>query len=335
MLDNTELDALAARTLTYLHDTVGIHAAVSEWPDAEQLPYHLLEQFTCRTLQLGTTPVLLALDAQASRPRLADVGKAIRALRQRSNWPVLYVTGALAAYERKRLIAQRIPFLVPGTQLYLPELGIDLREYFPRALPAPNTPLSPSTQALLFRVLLGLDSTGEWRATDIGAHLGYTPMTVSRAIRELTGAGLVLDRRQGRTRWFHLADNPAECWERARPLLRTPVARRLWIASMPAEHRDMMAVAGLSALAERTALAAPEHPVWAISQQTWLRVQHQVAVLMEPEPGSMACEVWRYDPTRIHDAHAVDPLSLIVSLADVPEERVQMALENLRRQLPW
>jgi hypothetical protein len=31
----------------------------------------------------------------------------------------------LASYERKRLIEQNVPFIVPGNQLYLPDLGID------------------------------------------------------------------------------------------------------------------------------------------------------------------------------------------------------------------
>ena len=52
---------------------------------------------------------------------------------------MVYVTGALASYERKRLIEQKVPFMVPGNQLYLPDLGIDLREYF-RQRPPLRTP---------------------------------------------------------------------------------------------------------------------------------------------------------------------------------------------------
>lgn len=40
--------------------------------------------------------------------------------------PVVYVTTTLASYERKRLVQQKVPFIVPGNQLYLPELAIDL-----------------------------------------------------------------------------------------------------------------------------------------------------------------------------------------------------------------
>jgi hypothetical protein len=63
--------------------------------------------------------------------------------------PVVYVTGTLASYERKRLIEHKVAFLVPGNQLYLPDLGIDLREYFRRPPAAADTALSPATQAML------------------------------------------------------------------------------------------------------------------------------------------------------------------------------------------
>lgn len=56
---------------------------------------------------------------------------------------------SLASYERRYLIEQKISFLALGNQLYLVELGIDLREYFHRKKPAPIRALNPATQAML------------------------------------------------------------------------------------------------------------------------------------------------------------------------------------------
>ncbi len=36
-------------------------------------------------------------------------------------------------------IAQKVPFIVPGNQLYLPDLGLDLREYFRQRMTFWNT----------------------------------------------------------------------------------------------------------------------------------------------------------------------------------------------------
>lgn len=78
--------------------------------------------------------------------------------------PTIYVTDALASYERKRLIEQKVPFIVPGNQLYLPELGIDLREYFRQRAGSAESPLSPSAQALLITALLRPQWEPEWRS---------------------------------------------------------------------------------------------------------------------------------------------------------------------------
>jgi len=102
---------------------------------------------------------------------------------------VVYVTDALASYERRRLIEQKVPFLVPSNQLYLPNLGIDLREYFRKPPTAPETALSPATQAMLIAVLLRKPWCPEWQPAEVLGSLGYTPMTLSRAVKELTAAG--------------------------------------------------------------------------------------------------------------------------------------------------
>ena len=138
----------------YLHETLGIAPKVRAWPGAGKLPYFLQDNFEVRELKLLDRQVLLAIEKRTDKPGLASVRGQIDKLRQIAGMPVVYVTGTLASYERKRLIGQKVPFLVPGNQLYLPDLGIDLREHFRKPPAAPDTALSPATQAILITVLL-------------------------------------------------------------------------------------------------------------------------------------------------------------------------------------
>ena len=46
-------------------------------------------------------------------------------------------------------------------------------------------------------------------------------------------------------------------------------------------------------------------------------------------------QVWRYPPTMAGDDPGVDPLSLWLSLADHPDPRVRMALDEVQSALPW
>ncbi len=320
----------------YLHETLGIAPKVRAWAGAGKLPYFLQEAFEVRELKLLDRQILLAIDQRANRPTLATVRGQIDKLRQLAGMPVVYVTRTLASYERKRLIEQKVPFLVPGNQLYLPDLGIDLREYFRKPTVAAQTALSPATQAMLIAVLLRRPWRAEWRPAEVVGELGYTPMTLSRAVKELTAAGIATLRTEGRARWLHADRTAAQTWEHARPLLRSPVKRRVWVRPPPKSRPRPLRLAGLSALARFSMLTEPQWPTYAVGKAEWKAATHVgFETLPEPIPGACEWEIWHYSPALVRDGDTVDPLSLTLSLQGNQDERVQLALDELKGHLPW
>jgi len=320
----------------YLHETLGIAPKVRPWAGAGKLPYFLQEAFEVRELKLLDRQVLLAIDQRADRAGLANVRGQLDKLRQLAGMPVVYVTRTLASYERKRLIEQKVPFLVPGNQLYLPDLGIDLREYFRKPPVAAQTALSPATQAMLIAVLLRRPWRGEWRPAEVVGELGYTAMTLSRAVKEVTAAGLATLRIEGRARWLHTERTAAETWERAKPMLRSPVKRRVWVLPPPKSRQRPLRLAGLSALARFSMLTEPLWPTYAVGQAEWkAATQVGFETLPEPIPGACEWEIWHYSPALVRDGDTVDPLSLTLSLQGNQDERVQLALDELKRHFPW
>lgn len=320
----------------YLHETLGITPKVRAWAGAGKLPYFLQEAFEVRELKLLDRQILLAIDQRADRAGLANVRGQMDKLRQLAGMPVVYVTRTLASYERKRLIEQKVPFLVPGNQLYLPELGIDLREYFRKPTVAAQTALSPATQAMLIAVLLRRPWRTEWQPAEVVGELGYTPMTLSRAVKELTAAGIATLRTEGRVRWLHTERTAAQTWEHARPMLRSPVKRRAWVLPPPKSRPRPLRLAGLSALARFSMLTEPQWPTYAVAQAEWkAATQAGFETLPEPLPGACEWELWHYSPALVRDSDAVDPLSLTLSLQGNPDERVQLALDELKGRFPW
>ena len=320
----------------YLHDTLGFTAKIRPWPGAAKLPYFLQEAFEIRELTLLGHQVLLANHRHARKEGLAAVRAQLDKLRSVTKLPVIYVTDALASYERKRLVEQQVPFLVPGNQLYLPDLGIDLREYFRQTQQAPAMTLSPATQALLIAALLHKPWRAAWEPAEIVANLGYTPMTLSRAVRELTIAGIVTLKRRGRERHLHTDRSPQEVWEQAKPMLRSPLKRTGWVRPTPKWMPPKVRVAGMSALARRSLLAEPPIPVYAVSAAQWkAATQAGIKLLMEPAEGCCEWQLWNYSPELLPDSRTVDPLSLTLSLQNETDERVQLALEELRKHFPW
>lgn len=325
-----------AAVQAYLRQTLGLASTVRDWEGLDGLPYYLQEAFTVRELLLLDRHVLLAIDRHAGQTGLLAIRDQLDRLTHVSGMRAVYVTHSLASYERRHLIQQKVPFLVPGNQLYLPDLGIDLREYFRRPRDPGKPALSPATQAMLIMMLLRDPWDPEWQPAAVVGQLGYTAMTLSRAVREIVSAGIASVRSEGRVRWLRAQETAARTWEIAKPLLRSPVRRRVWV--VPAGNVKLQAprLAGLSALARQTMLAEPLRPIYAIDQKAW-RAARQAGMVTVPEPVPEASEweIWHYDPALVPGAETVDPLSLTLSLADDPDERVQLALEELEVQFPW
>jgi DNA-binding MarR family transcriptional regulator len=201
---------------------------------------------------------------------------------------------------------------------------------------APATVLSPATQALLIAALLHKPWRANWEPAEIVANLGYTPMTLSRAVRELTTAGIVTLKRHGRERHLHTDRGPQEVWENAKPMLRGPVKRTSWVRPTAKWMPPRVRVAGMSALAQLSLLAEPPIPVYAVSAAQWkAATQAGVKLLMEPGEGCCEWQLWNYSPELLADSRTVDPLSLTLSLQHETDERVQLALEELRKHFPW
>ncbi|MBI4204921.1 MAG: hypothetical protein HY527_07825 [Betaproteobacteria bacterium] len=327
------MPALDTAVTHYLHHTLGIVPKLRSWASTSKLPYFLQDAFELRELQLLDRQILLAIDRQANKPALANVHSQLDKLRALVGHPVVYVTGALASYERKRLIEQKVPFIVPGNQLYLPDLGIDLREYFRQRSHPADTVLSPATQAMLITALLRKPWQADWQPAEISTKLGYTPMTLSRAVKELTAAGIATLHSEGRARRLRMASSPAEIWERAKPLLRNPVKRCVWAHPIPKLKPPQVRLAGLSALARYSMLAEPQWPIYAVSPAQWKAAT--LEALPEQLPGACEWQLWHYNPALVSDGETVDPLSLALSLQDETDERVQLALGELKEHFPW
>lgn len=331
------MNALTDRVQTYLQ-TLGFPTTdVRQWQGQKKLPYFLQDAFDFGELDVAGQDIVLALDKQpivAPAREIRNRLDTVEAVAQRN---AVYVANALANYQRQRLIKQRVPFIVPGNQVYLPEIGMvwDERTRAQQVVVADQITIAPAAQAMLIQMLLDPMQPEEWQAAQVGNDLGYTPMTVTRAVRELVGAGLLDAHIKGRFQYVTLRGWHAEVWQRAKPLLRTPIHRMEWMLRAPPVN-NRVRLAGLSAIAEHTLLAEPRIPVYAMTRADWKQFQppknERVPAALDD---AYEIQVWNYPPTLQGEGKTVDPLSLILSLGEHPDERVQGAINELQEQLPW
>jgi DNA-binding MarR family transcriptional regulator len=254
--------------------------------------------------------------------------------------PGVLVFETLSSKDRARLVARRLPFIVPFAQLYLPPLGIDFREKVRPRIGAGDISkvrevFAPTTQLVLLYVLHRA-APGDLQAGALAEALSVSSMSVSRALRDLEAYGLITRWQEGRRRPARLARAKRETWKKAQPLVVSPVKARILT------HEQQIPgslEAGLTALARVSNLAPPRERTVALSSEAWQELQDHLR--WEPltnggeEPGQMRVEVWTYAPKALSTGPTVDVLSLYLTLRDEKDERVEVALEDAMKVLQW
>jgi DNA-binding MarR family transcriptional regulator len=258
-------------------------------------------------------------------------------LTKNAQQPVFLLPG-IAGLIKQRLIANHIPFIDPGKQLYLPHLLLDLREV---KLPPPvrRDTLSPASQCVFLTMLQTAPNTHTQQ--ELANHLGYSKMTISRAFKEIASHQLIQTSKAGRTKHHWLTDTPENLWVSAQELLASPVRKTLHLDEIPPALRETIATTGYTALAKYSLIADDEVPCYALSQQQYKQqvdlIQH--CLVEDPDQAKAKLEVWIYSPFLLTgnatQQQIPDLLSLYLSLRDTHDERTEQALDQLITHITW
>ena len=299
------------------------------------LPVYLVHAYRPWRTRLFDREFLFAEARSAgdsTRDRLAADLDALR--RAAPDRHVALVLPHLTRAQRTRLVAAGIPFIVPGRQMYIPTVLIDLREQFPRGPAGRPKRLSAAAQLVVIRHLLWRDVEGN-PLVQLARANGYTAMTLTNVRDELVAADLCAANAGGRTKPLRFAATGRQLWERALPLLRTPVKQTMDIG-VNTRHLQVLD-AGLTALARGTMLGAPRVRTVAAGSRALRQALAARTALGGAADDESATQVeeWAYDPLRLAAGDVVDPLSLWLSLRDQTDERVRAALDDLLESVQW
>ena len=317
----------------YLENVFGDHIAITTRKEIP-LPFYLMDNFDFYEVgvfgQRFLAMIEKALERQQTETTPAVLAKQIKMVADKTDLPVVYVAEAIPAYSRDRLIKQGVQFISPHNQMFIPSLGLDLREYLRKA---PNRKgragkyLKPAAQAALLYLLTKLRD-GKSHITDIAHDLHYTKMTISRVMDELEDAGLIETETVGRAKMVALNGKPREVWERALKRMQTPVRHTYRVR----QCNDVMEhpLAGETALAYQTDLNEPRTITIAVANEDIKRLGFEFV----PD-GEVNVEAWRYDPELFSERGMAHPLTLYLRFRDDHDERIQIALEKLIEKYPW
>ena len=63
--------------------------------------------------------------------------------------------------------------------------------------------------------------------------------------------------------------------------------------------------------------------------------RRNIRIVGDPDEADVQIEAWSYDPRVLTARDIADPLSVYLTLREVPDERVQEQLETLLKRVSW
>ena len=318
----------------YISDTLHQPVDLRGWDGVSHLPTFLSQRYELLSGEIARQSCLLAVDKHIIAAKPAEIAKHFARIERAFNGLVIYAGQQLSADRRSRLIANGVPFVIPGNQLYIPQIALDLREHF-RARPKRSPEqLSPVAQAVLFHHLLRRND-GATTPSRLAKVLYYSAMSVGRAFDELRRLNLAEIKKDGRTKKIEFTAAPRSLIETARPFLRNPARGHRYIRG--GNILPHMIQGGESALSALTDLSPPLIPVHAVHYKRWdvTSLASEVAVVNHVDEATSVIELWYYNPNILSDTGIVDRLSLYAEFWDHKDERIAKAAEDLLGQISW
>jgi DNA-binding MarR family transcriptional regulator len=319
--------------VNYLEVVTGAKLRLDRVPPPP-LPLFVRQQFDFAETELFGRRVVLAVEQTPPEELSAsEYARSAALLKQALGEHVVLVMAKLPSYLRNRLVQKGVPFIVPGAQMFLPMMMVDLREHFSKALSRIPDKLLPVSQlVVIYHILREPDA--HVPLAQLGERLAYSPQSMSSAQEELQEAGLCEVRRAGRMILLEFDLRGRALWKKAELLMTSPVRKAQWVRW--GQPRARAVTAGITALSGMSMLA--EDPI-----ATYAMRDRELAAAFEKgqllgcngrEEADARMESWKYDPWVLAENGVADPCSLYLSLRESRDERVQKEIHSLIERLP-
>lgn len=263
--------------------------------------------------------------------------KQVIAIQQALDKKIIVVLDDISAVTRKRLIEQRINFIVPGKQMYLAEMYIDIREFKKAKSFEKSFSLLPSAQLiLLYHILHKEDNIGNYSFKELAEKTGYSQMAITKAINNLKSLATanVVGTKEKR---IELEKDIPKLWREIESKLVNPVLKTVYVDEKPED----LYKCNVTALEEYTNMNPGNKEHYAIEKNQFYELEKNNKLFnLNEENGFYVLEVWKYNPKLLANGisknNNVDPLSLYLSLKDkFADERIDMALDQIIEKYIW
>ena len=316
----------------YLAEIFGISVKIENWDGKSKLPLYLRNKREYFVLSMGNMQSVL-MKNNSDNFNVSSFEKEMQEIEKYAEMSVILWLDVVSTYQRNALVKNGIPFIVPNSQIFVPELGMSLKEFCAGKREKVEK-ISAAAQFLLLYFIYQKKHE-EKSQSKIAEYLNMSAMNVSRAVPELQELGLVESRKEGTSKVIKSVATGKELYQLSSEYLQSPVQKKIYVSL---KYFDMdLPFAGETALAKKSMLNYPKCTVFAMDKKLVKNIPQEAIV----EPKLMTdndyieIELWKYNPSVYISDEMVDIVSLVQSLKDVEDERVEMQIEEIMEEYEW
>ncbi len=310
---------------------------VSFYPEElSMLPFFVRRAFLFYSGELFSKKVyfLCAKDNFFEKHSIQELESTASVFNDKLSQVPVFVFDLLSRQERLMLIKRGLSFIVPGTQMFLPYLGITLFERIKEKRVPPSVRLRPAAQAILIEYL-SCDTLNNCTLTQVAKFMNYTTMGVVRAANQLDELKLCRLRSDGYRKALVFDSDKRMLWERAQPYLRSPVKKVVSIEDDMIFSDGSWRYAGEYALARYSNLAV-SRKCYAVHEKTFSSLLKENHIVMTDSIGGGVADIqiWSYllPPDK---SETMDLLSLELSFQNTNDPRIKAALLDIKENRQW
>lgn len=308
-----------------------MHHSIDErrYEETEKLPLGCRNAFDLKILKIRQQEFLLASPVQ--NMSLSELRKKRLQLERYTGYVCAFYLKKVNWYAAPKMVEEGIPFVWENHQLYLPFMGILLKENAQR-VPQNCTMISFLTQKLLLKALY--ENWKDVSAIQAAELLNVSRMSITRCYDEIEALGMPFLKTKKRSRRFYAMEDKKTMWNTMIPFMRNPVIRTFKPEKRPETE---MLLSGTSALAHYSMLGEESCITYAIRKDQIVTsgIKEIREVPQDEEPACYVQEVGYILP--FGDGKAIDPLSLSLMLTeeDLADPRVESCRNEMLKELVW
>lgn len=301
---------------------LGLTIQMEKWDMQNKLPLYITNNYFIQKAEINNVQCL-ALLPQNELPPLSTLKKQIKKIQNIEPLPIFLKLESLSYYRKESLISNGIPFILLDKIVYLPFMATLLTDIKPHSMKM-NEKLTMSAQLLFVWILY--QNTDLFYISAAVEKLNFSNMTLTRAYRQLLATGLFDEHKDGRRIYLTTNYSKKDLFEKMQPYLKTPIIRSGYI-----EKKDInveMVESGESALSQYTLLNPPFVQTYAIDKVNTKNIV--IGNELIDINNQIKIEIWDYNPLLFSKENQyIDILSLVISLLDSEDERIELEREAL------